>query len=90
MISIFLTEELKIEAQSPNVALAYFFCDNSDNRRNSTVAVLRGLIFQLIRRHSNLFEHIIPHFKVQKEALFNDSSFESLWRILRAWFGTVA
>jgi hypothetical protein len=84
MLSIFLTEELDVVAQSHDAILAYFFCDNRDNRRNTAVAVLRGLIFRLIRQHSKFLEHIIPVFKVQKETLFNESSFESLWRIFES------
>ena len=81
MLSIFLTQELEIIAQSQGAVLVYFFCDTRDNRRNTATAMLRGLMFQLIQQHSRLLEHILPVFKVQKEALFNDSSFESLWRI---------
>jgi hypothetical protein len=62
----------------------YFFCSNSDNKRNTAVAVLKGLIFQLIQQHSKLFKHILPAFKVQKGALFNDLSFKSLWRIFKS------
>src|SRR5271156_2281700 len=44
MLSIFLTEELeKIAAQSQDAILAYFFCDNRNNTRNTAVAILRGL-----------------------------------------------
>jgi ankyrin repeat protein len=85
MLSIFLTEELeKIVVQSQDAKLAYFFCDNRNKKRNTAVAMLRGLIFQLIQQHSKLLEHILPVFKVQKEALFSDSSFESLWRIFES------
>ena len=85
MISIFLTEELdKIAAQSQDVMLSYFFFDNRNNKRDTAVSMLRGLIFQLIQQHSTLLEHILPAFKVQKEDLFSDSSFESLWRIFES------
>jgi hypothetical protein len=84
MLSVFLTEEFETVAQSQDAALVYFFCSSSDNRRNTAVAVLRGLIFQLIQQYSKLFEHILPAFKVRKEALFNDSPFESLWRIFES------
>jgi len=84
MLSIFLTEELDKIAQSQGAILIYFFCDNRDDKRNTAVAILRGLILQLIQRYSKLLEHIIPVFKVQKEALFSNSSFESLWRIFES------
>jgi ankyrin repeat protein len=85
MISIFLTEELdKITAQSQDAMLAYFFFDNKDNKRNTAASMLRGLIFQLIQQRSTLLEHILPVFKIQKETLFSNSSFESLWRIFES------
>jgi len=84
MLSIFLTEELERVAQLQGAILVYFFCDNKDEKRNTAVAILRALILQLIRQHSKLLEHIVPVFKVQKEALFNNSSIESLWRIFES------
>jgi len=84
MLSIFLTEELQRVVQLQGAILVYFFCDNKDERRNTAVAILRGLILQLIQQHSKLLEHIVPVFKVQKEALFNNSSIESLWRIFES------
>ena len=84
MLSIFLTEELDKIAQSQGALLAYFFCDNRDDRRNTAVAILRGLIYQLVQRRPKLLDHIVPIFKVQKETLFSNSSFESLWRIFES------
>lgn len=66
MLSIFLTEKLETVAQSQDAILAYFFCDYRDNRRNTAVAVLRGLMFQLIRQHPKLIEHIVPILKFKK------------------------
>ncbi|KAI9764416.1 MAG: hypothetical protein M1840_008439 [Geoglossum simile] len=63
MLSIFLTEELyktAKQSQSAKDVLVYFFCDNRDNRRNTAVAILRGLIWQLIQQDSNLLDHILP------------------------------
>jgi hypothetical protein len=84
MLSIFLTEELDKIAQSQGALLTYFFCDNRDDRRNTAVAILRGLIYQLVQQRPKLLEHVVPIFKVQKETLFSNSSFESLWRIFES------
>jgi hypothetical protein len=80
MISVYLTQKLEefVQLQQDSL-LVYFFCDNRDNKRNSAVAVLRGLILQLLRLRPMLFDHILPAYKVQGNSLF--SSFESLWRI---------
>jgi ankyrin repeat protein len=84
MLSIYLTEELDKIRQSQGATVTYFFCDNKDNKRNTAIAILRGLLLQLVQQHSKLLEYIVPVFKVQKEALFGNSSFESLWRIFES------
>ena len=75
MLSIFLAEEL--ERDKKKLFLQYF-CDNKDEKRNTAVAVLRGLIWQLLQLRPKLFDHILPDFKIQKTSLF---SLETLWRI---------
>ncbi|KAF8249164.1 hypothetical protein K440DRAFT_660423 [Wilcoxina mikolae CBS 423.85] len=83
MISIFLTEELgDIAAKSEDAMLIYYFCDYKDEKRNTAIAVFRGLMFQLLRKCPKLFHHILPIFDIQRENLF--TSFESLWRIFDA------
>ena len=85
MLSIFLAEELeRIAKHSPNVSLLQYFCDNKDEKRKTAVTVVRGLIFQLLQSRRKLFDYILPGFKIQKESLFTDSSFETLWRIFKS------
>ena len=76
MLSIFLAEELE-----QNKLFLQYFCDNKDEKRNTAVAVLRGLIYQLLQSLPRLFDHILPIFKIQKESLFLSTSFETLWKI---------
>ena len=84
MLSIFLSEELEhLAEQSHSTIFMEYFCDNKDDRRNSATAILRGLIYQILKSRSNLFKHIIPDFEIQGEELFARSSFPSLWRIFR-------
>jgi ankyrin repeat protein len=85
MLSIFLTEELERNAaQLQLAAVVYFFCDSTNHERNTAVAVLRGLIYQLIELHPSLLKHILPVFEDQGEDLFRDSSLESLWRVFES------
>lgn len=50
MISSFLVEELEQKAtKTPEMTFAYYFCDNKDERRSSALAILRGLLLQLLR-----------------------------------------
>ena len=79
MLSMFLAEELEKSARSSNDKLfLQYFCDNKDEKRNTAVTVLRGLIYQLLQFRQQLFDHILPTFRTQKGSLL---SFEPLWRI---------
>ncbi|KAL6817345.1 ankyrin repeat-containing domain protein [Trichoderma sp. SZMC 28015] len=85
MLSIYLTEYLSScfcsVGDEQSCYSAYFFCDAKDNRRNSAVAIVRGIIFQLLEQKEDLIEYILPIYKVQKEHLFQPGSFEALWEI---------
>lgn len=41
-----------------NENICYFFCQATDNRINSAVAVLRGLIYMLVREQPSLMKHL--------------------------------
>lgn len=83
MISVFLTEQLaKSVHQSKQTILAYYFCENKDHKRNTAVAILRGLILQLLRQRRDLFQCIIPDFQTREERLFtSDTALQALWKI---------
>lgn len=68
---------------SKSANVIYFFCDNKDESRNTAVAILRGLLYQLINQYPRLLHHVFTPWKVQQDALFNSNSFESLWRIFQ-------
>jgi hypothetical protein len=52
-----LTKRLKAKPSEPGL-LSYFFCQNTDQRLNTTTAVLRGLIFMLLRQQTTLIHHL--------------------------------
>jgi hypothetical protein len=82
MLSIFLAKELERTAKdSRDTLFLQYFCDNKDEKRNTGVAIIRGLIFQLLQLQPKLFDHILLSFEIQKESLFTSTSFETLWRI---------
>ena len=88
MLSIFLAEELERTAKdSQDVSFLQYFCDNKDEKRNSAVAIIRGMMFQLLQLRPKLIDHILPSFEIQKESLFTASSFETLWRIFATMLG---
>ncbi|PQE18225.1 Vegetative incompatibility HET-E-1 protein [Rutstroemia sp. NJR-2017a WRK4] len=64
--------------------LAYFFCQGTDARINSSVAVLRGLIYMLINQQPELLRHLENRYKIQGEQLFKDvNTWVALSGILR-------
>ncbi|ETI19674.1 hypothetical protein G647_08687 [Cladophialophora carrionii CBS 160.54] len=84
IMSVFLTEELEQLAAQSNTNMQqvlYFFCDNKDNKRNKASCVIRGLILQVLLSHPDMISHLLPDFKIQKTNLFEENSFDSLWRI---------
>ncbi|OCT49764.1 hypothetical protein CLCR_06731 [Cladophialophora carrionii] len=86
ILSVFLTEELEQRAAQSNnnmQQVLYFFCDNKDNRRNKASCIIRGLILQVLLSHSDVISHLLPDFKIQKTNLFEENSFDSLWRIFK-------
>ncbi|PTB53807.1 hypothetical protein M431DRAFT_6092 [Trichoderma harzianum CBS 226.95] len=58
----------------------YFFCDANDNTRNSAVAIIRGILFQLLEQKKELIGHILSSYEVQREQLFSQNSFETVWK----------
>jgi hypothetical protein len=82
MLSIFLAEQLeRITKDLSNTLFLQYFCDNKNERHNTGVTVMRGLLYQLLQQQPKFFYHILPSFKTRKESLFDSSSFETLWRI---------
>lgn len=86
MIASFLVHELEERAQrSPKMTFAYYFCDNKDENRNTAIAIIRGLLLQLLRQHHNLFKHIQSDYNQMKDRLRDN--FDALWRILLKMLG---
>lgn len=83
MLSIFLTQKLE-QHLTKKEALLYFFCAHGDGKRNSSIAIIRGLIFQLLSERPALFKHIIPTFELLNESLFKSTSIEALWNVFEA------
>lgn len=81
MLSIFLGEELKRTAEHSGALVLQYFCDNNDEKRNTAVAIIRGLIFQLLQLRPKLADYILPTFKTRGASLFESSSLPSLWTI---------
>ncbi|KAF4609832.1 hypothetical protein G7Y89_g15791 [Cudoniella acicularis] len=84
MLSIFLAEQLEHTAKNlPDTLFLQYFCDNKDEKRNSGVVIVRGLIWQLLQKRRQLFVHILPSFEDRDKTQLT-TSFETLWRIFEA------
>ncbi|KAF4977689.1 hypothetical protein FZEAL_5830 [Fusarium zealandicum] len=80
-MSIFLTQHLERSAMGQGVLVAYFFCDSMDKRRSTATSVLRGLMFQLIQQSRSLIDQVLTKWKLLRDKLFEDDSFEDLWLV---------
>lgn len=66
-----------IDELSPSTRLSYFFCQAADSRINSATAVLRGLVYLLVKQLPSLASHIHDKYKDAGRQLFEDAN---------AWF----
>ncbi|KAF2006539.1 hypothetical protein P154DRAFT_415515, partial [Amniculicola lignicola CBS 123094] len=82
MLSVFLTEELERHTASIESAeLVFFFCSAQDEKRNTAVAVLRGLVHQIVVKRPQLVKHALLFFKTPERTQQTLSSLETLWII---------
>ena len=82
MLAIFLTEEIERRLSvSSKTILLYYFCDSRHEKRNTVVSILRGLIFQLITQQPALVKILLQDYRILRDRLFADNSFEALWKI---------
>jgi ankyrin repeat protein len=82
MLSVYLTKELeKHAASTQSVELLFFFCSAQDEKRNTAVAVLRGLVHQIVDKRPLLVKHALPYFETPERTQQTLSSLEALWII---------
>ncbi|KAE8356800.1 hypothetical protein BDV28DRAFT_126563 [Aspergillus coremiiformis] len=85
MLLMGITSELTEQAKAQfNCHLSYFFCRGTDDRINTATAIVRGLIWMLLRQNKRLMQHLDAEFASVGPALFDKSNFGSLARILQA------
>jgi hypothetical protein len=81
MLSIFLTEHLERDCDERRTTV-FFFCSHQSNDSNNTVAVLRGLIYQLLHKQPRLLQNIKPSLQDGNRCKYDLTSREMLW----TWF----
>ncbi|KAL5043563.1 hypothetical protein BDW71DRAFT_210077 [Aspergillus fruticulosus] len=81
-IATTIAEELprKPYFRNENRILAYFFCDSSSETNRTATAILRGLLYQMIKQRPILLRrHLLPKYAERRNKLFE--SFDALWAI---------
>jgi hypothetical protein len=68
-----IIDELQ-KSMPPSALLSYFFCQATDSRINSATAVLRGLLYMLVRQQPSLASHIRKKYDQAGKALFEDAN----------------
>ncbi|OAP54476.1 hypothetical protein AYL99_11577 [Fonsecaea erecta] len=87
-LSVFLVGELEktvkggVPNPHDNELLAYFFCSQEDQKRNTPGGLLRGLIYLLLQVKPDLIDCMLEDFSRLKShnSLFDPSNKEALWR----------
>ncbi|KAH7193924.1 uncharacterized protein B0J16DRAFT_354466 [Fusarium flagelliforme] len=81
-LAIFLSKHFEsISNEEPGTATIFFFCDTKHETRSTAVNILRGLLYQLISFRRDLVYTILPYWAQNSLHLFQDSSFNILWKL---------
>ncbi|OAL56010.1 hypothetical protein IQ07DRAFT_530043, partial [Pyrenochaeta sp. DS3sAY3a] len=84
MMSLYLTEELESFVKTREDAeLVFCFCSHQDEKCNTAITVLRGLIHQIITKRSGLLKHALPYFDTLEKSQQSLTSLETLWIVFR-------
>ncbi|KAL6822005.1 Pfs, NACHT and WD domain protein [Trichoderma sp. SZMC 28015] len=67
-----LANQTRIKNPESKIMLSYFFCQGTDSRINSAVAVLRGLLYLIIHQQPPLISHIRSKYDIAGKSLFED------------------
>ncbi|CAJ0543489.1 Ff.00g037770.m01.CDS01 [Fusarium sp. VM40] len=83
-LSIFLSKHFESMCkEQTNRAALFFFCDNKVANRNTAVNILRGLLTQLVSHQKDLTYLVLKEWRQKSSQLFQDSSFNTLWRVFQ-------
>ncbi|KAJ6436177.1 ribosomal protein s17 [Purpureocillium lavendulum] len=86
MLMIGLARHLKTQLRRENCALAFFFCQNADQRLNNGIAILRGLVWMLLSKNPALSRHIPEEYsripREKQKAMLEESQNPNLFSTL--------
>ena len=83
-LAISISEYLEqAQADNDKCWVLYFFCDLEKAHRNNAASILKGLIFSLYYKKSQLGDILEKEYAIQHEHLFKPHSVSALWRIFQ-------
>lgn len=74
MIALISEVSKRLNDQLGSNVLAYFFCQNTSDDLNTTVSVLRGLIYHLVDQEKKLIRHVRKSYDSAGRRLFEDEN----------------
>lgn len=83
IMATYLAGELSraTKESKPFIVLEYY-CSDQDGKRNTVLAILRGLIYLILEQYPGTIKYLLGTFKVEGSSLFNsENSFAVLWDI---------
>lgn len=85
MISSYIAEVLQKNEESPSGIFVFYFCNDRNDDRRTTPAIVRGLVVQLLRQQPGLFQAISEDYRRHGKSIAENLSalFVALRRLLR-------
>jgi hypothetical protein len=81
-LSIFLSRRLqRLCGVQENSISIFFFCDNRVDTRNTSIGILRGLIYQLTHWRKELIKFPLQKWRAQAGVFSQNNSFQPLWEL---------
>ncbi len=74
MIALISEVSKRLNDRPGSNVLAYFFCQNTSNDLNTTVSVLRGLIYLLVDQEKGLIRHVRKSYDKAGKRMFEDQN----------------
>ena len=80
-----LIDRFRLDAQSGREQpFTFFLCDRDDYRRNSATALVRGMLYHVLKTHTHARRFLRTEYDKQKASLVSSpNSLYSLWRIFK-------
>ncbi|KAH6960046.1 hypothetical protein BKA56DRAFT_600288 [Ilyonectria sp. MPI-CAGE-AT-0026] len=84
VLSIYLSQQLEARFSVEEGVVLFYFCRHEDEKHNTAAAILRGLIFQLLKpvnKWKGQLEQVFYYFEGQKIQQSTVSNVEALWNV---------